>query len=151
MANGTGMEKAVGGNVWVIPPPAEIPNIVIGSGPPCGCRNWAVHYFRCTITVMAFILLPALCIGAVIIGTANAMLSKDDILAGYKEEYGYTRVSVDDDSAKVTTIAGEEKTVGVMTYKGVPVLYETPEQAYERMQKIDAGTYPEQLMEDYKG
>lgn len=146
---GAQMKKAVGGKVWEAPK-VEVPTTVRASGPPCNCQSWVAHYFW-RVMLPALFAIPVTMMVFVFSWTVDGTKSGNSVSEGFKEEYGYTKVEVqaDSDSANVHTAEGQEKSVGLMVYKGVPVLYETSEQAYERMQKIDDGSYSEHLMEDY--
>ena len=69
-----------------------------------------------------------------------------------KKEYGYSEVKTDskDFQAHITTTSGEEKEIGYIEHKGLPVLYENSEQLAERLAAIDAGTYSEELVAAYQ-
>lgn len=146
---------AEGGKVWS-PPPAPTPTPT--STPalaPAIKPSRATSFFGKISGVMLenptlfWGLTAAICIGWI----ATCLLfgvtvSPDEELSdAWEQEYGYQEVSVNNSftRADVVTDAGETITVDALTYKEARILFESQEQLYEKIDRVENGTYPEEL------
>lgn len=137
---------AKGGKVWSPNPTGSLASVP----QPKKDRGSLVFSFLGPM-IAAVVALSVICIvqlyGEGIAGADTANTQEGTTLSGWEQEYGYKDVDFDayPDPVTVVTVEGETKTVDVIEYRGASVLFETEEQMKEKMAKIDAGDYPEDL------
>lgn len=131
---------ARGGRVWTAPTTGTVSSVA---------KSLAKHEmyktFAQVISIVMFLpTVVVLCIGY---NSINNMREKSDMRQSFVEEYGYTRVVMDEEkfSAEVVTLDGDEKKVDSINYNGAIILYENQEQLDEKITEVDSGTYPEEL------
>lgn len=139
---------ASGGKVWQVPALEEpaSQNVVAPS------RKEASLWVP-AITVVVLMAVIGVCIWIItsyVDGGAPKTSDEAKWAPAYEQEYGYSSAQYGDDhfEADVVTVSGEKKTVGYMEYDGYQVFYEDQDQLAEKIDKIEAGTYPQALRDE---
>lgn len=143
---------AGGGKVWSPPPPAPPPQVFLPQ------PNYPYYeedeslikrvfsaigdFFDPYVIMMVSMIIAFIAFGLI----AYFAPPPEKMTAALEQEYGYSEiVQIKDMSAKVVTIEGEEKEVDVLEYQNATIFFENQEQMIEKIDKVQAGTYPEIL------
>lgn len=140
-SNSSIFQGAQGGRVWVRPTgKGPIPGVTPATGPSINSIFTVPSLVMMVIMTFVLLLLA-------FIGTSEMASPDSPKKVAYEQEYGYSSAEYGDDhfEADVVTMSGEKKTVGYLEYEGYEVFYENKAQLMEKIDQIEAGTYPVEL------